>query len=935
MKPYSKNTALHLPNNVLYLQNTVLPEVSMIGTRLMTTLSLLLVPAAFVQAQAAPPVLQTSAGVRQTILSNGLTVLTKEVRGAPVVSVQVFYKIGSRNEAPGVNGIAHQLEHMMFKGTQSRPVQFGRLLGALGADFNAFTAYDQTAYHETVEREKAGAALALEADRMVNAQIDEAKLASERKVVLSEIEGNENDPQYRLSRAVQAAAFPNSPYGLTVGGTRKDIEGFSADKVRAYYQKYYSPEYATLVIVGDFSTESMLAEVNKDFGGLGRPGTQPVTSSAPLVAGGSEATLGGPAQKAPIVLREPGAAPLLSAVYPLPDVNSPDVAALKVLDYVLLSGRTSKLYTTMFESGLAADGGTSPNQFLHGGWYDFNFTPAPGKTLEQLDAALLATLKDLRDTPMAAAEVQQAITQIRASTVLGTVSVDAQATSLGLDATTAGDYRYTDRFLAAVARVTPADVQRAAQKYLQDSSRTVGYFEPTATAEGAGNAAPTTSTQESFNAGPPVDPAEVARYLPPFTATSGATVTLPEQFQLPNGLTVFLLRDAGTPTVSLSAEVRAGREFDTDASAGLADLVAGNLLSGTASRDEGTLARLLDGVGAQLSPSASRFGVEIGGASLSADLPTLIEGLSDVLQHATFPAQQVSLSQARAVQGVRQSDDDPGSVAQKIFRKTVYPVGNPWQVFASAQSLTGLKQSDLLAFYQSHYRPDTTVLTLVGDFDPAAVKVLLTQKFGGWTASGTAPTVAYPQIAAPKGLVRVHPTLPGKTQAVTYLGYQSIDRKDPRYYAALVLNQVLGGDTLSSRLGTELRDVQGLTYGVGSSFSAGRVPGPFIVSLQTNPADTEKAVQAALALIAGVRDRGLTETEVSTARNTLKSSFTVGLSSPAALASTFTSFSGLGLPLSELQQYPQRIGAVTLEQVNAAAKELLDLENIVVVTAGP
>ena len=877
----------------------------------------------------------TTANVRQTILSNGLTVLTKEVRGAPVVSVQVFYKIGSRNEAAGVNGIAHQLEHMMFKGTVDRPVQFGRLLGALGADFNAFTAYDQTAYHETVQREKVGAVLALEADRMVNAQIDEAKLAGERRVVLSEIEGDENDPQYRLSRAVQQAAFPGSPYGLTVGGTRKDIEGFSADKVRAYYRKYYSPEYATLVIVGDFQTDAMLAQVRKTFGGLGKPGTQPVKTSVPLVGARSEATLGSPAAKAPIVLKEPGATPLLSAVYPLPDINNPDTAALKVLDYVLLSGRSSKLYTALFESGLAAGGGTSPNQFLNGGWYEVNFTPAPGKTVEQLDAALLAAIADVRQHPVSAVDVQQAVTQIRASEVLGSVSVDAQAGSLGMDATSAGDYRYTDRFLAALTRVTPADVQRVAQKYLADGSRTVGYFQPTAVQAGAGGSAPTTATQEAFNAGPAVDPAEVARYLPAFPAPGSASVTLPEQLKLPNGLTVFLLRDAGTPTVALSASVRAGREFDTDAGAGLVDLVAGNLLSGTTTRSAVALSRLLDGVGAQLSPSASRFGVSIGGASLSADLPTLIEGLSDILQHATFPADQFKLTQARAIQAVIQADDSPGSVAQKVFRKTVYPAGNPWQVFSTQTTLAGLTQPDLTAFYKAHYRPDTTVITLVGNFDPAGVKALLIRKFGGWQASGSAPRVNYPLVGKPSGIVRANPPLPGKTQAVTYLGYQSIERADPRYYASLVLNQVLGGDTLSSRLGTELRDNQGLTYGVSSGFSAGRVAGPFIVSMQTNPADTEKAIQAALALIGKVRDEGLSETEVSTAKNTLTSEFTVGLSNPAALASAFTGFYSDGVPLDELRLYSQKVGAVTLAQVNAAARSLLDPQNIVIVTAGP
>ena len=874
--------------------------------------------------------------VKRSVLSNGLTVLTKEVRGAPVVSVQVFYKIGSRNEAPGVNGIAHQLEHLMFKGTTDRPVQFGRLLGALGADFNAFTYYDQTAYFETVEQGKAGAVLQLEADRMANAIIDPAALTSERNVVLSEIEGNENSPAYRLERAVQSAAFPGSPYGLTVGGTRKDIDGFTPEQVRAYYQKYYSPEYATVVVVGDFQTAEMMQQVQSAFGKLGKPGTQPIATSATLVPGGSEATLGKTPPKAPIVINEAGPTPLLNAVYPLPDVSSADGPALKVLDYVLLSGRTSKLYQALFESGLAADGGTAPYQFARGGWYSFNFTPTPDTDLKKLDAALLATLADVRNTPVSAEEIARAKTSISTSTLLDTRSITAQATSLGVDATTAGDYQYTDKFLAALQTVTPADVQRVAKQYLPDSARTVGYFEPTkAAAEAGGNASAGGATQEGFNAGPPVDPAEVAKYLPPFTPSGEANVTLPEKYNLPNGMTVMLLRDTSTPTVSLSANVKAGREFDTDAKAGLVDLVAGNLLSGTQSRGELELAKLLDDVGAQLSPAANRFGVQIGGASRDKDLPVLIEGLSDILQSATFPQEQLTRSKARAVQAVRQADDDPSSVALKVFRKTLYPVGNPWQVFSSPETINSLSRQDVTAFYKTHYRPDATVLTLVGNFDPAQVKTLLNQKFGSWKATGPAPTVVYPEIGKPDGMVKVAADLPGKTQAVTFLGYQSIDRADPRYYASLVLNDVLGGSTLSSRLGTELRDRDGLTYGVGSGFTALKQPGAFYINMQTNPKDTAKAVQAALGIVKDVRDNGLNATEVATAKNGLLSSYTVGLADPAALASTFTSLVSDGFPLSELTDYQAKINAVTPEAVNAAASELLDPENIVEVTAGP
>ncbi len=879
--------------------------------------------------------LETTNTVKKTVLSNGLTILTKEIKGAPVVSVQVFYKIGSRNEAAGVNGIAHQLEHMLFKGTASRPVQFGRLFNALGAEFNAFTYYDQTAYYGTVEKEKAEALLELEADRMINAQIDPEKLAGERKVVLSEIEGNENDPSYRLERAVQQAAFPKSPYGLTVGGTRADIEGFSADKVSAYYKKYYSPEYATVVVVGDFETKPMLETVKKLFGKLGTPGTKPIVSSSGLQGNTNESTLVYIAPKAPIILKEAGATPLLNAVYPLPAIGSKDVAAIKVLDAILLSGRSSKLYQALFESGLAADGGTAPYHFLKGGWYSFNFTPAPDVTVQDLDKKLLETIAEVQKTPINDAEISRAKTQIIASTVLSNRSITAQATALGVDATTANDYRYTDRFLAALELVTAADVQRVAQKYLTPNKRTVGYFEPSEAAEGGDRVSAGGATTEAFNAGPPVDPAEVAKYLPAFKPSGAATVSLPQSIQLSNGMQIFLLQDRSTPTVSLSATVLAGREFDTDEKAGLVDLVGSNLLSGTKTRDELQLADLLDNVGASLSPSANRFGVSITGSSLSQDIGVLLEGFSDILQNSTFPEAKVKLFQNRALQGAKRDLDSPSSVAIKLFRKTIYPKGNPWQVFSTTQTLQALSQADLLKFYQDHYRPDTTILTLVGDFDPATVKAQLEGKFANWKAVGPTPSVVYPVVGKPAGLVRQNANMPGKTQSVTYLGYQSIDRKDPRYFATLVLNRVLGGDTLSSRLGTEIRDKQGLTYGISSSFAAFKQPGAFAISMQTSPKDTEKAVQATLSLLKSVRDQGISETEVSIAKKALVSGYTVGLANPEALAGTFTDNYSVGLPLSELTDFQAKVNAVTLEQVNNAAKELIDPENMVIITAGP
>lgn len=895
----------------------------------------LLFPAAAQSAPAAQDLFETTRDVTRTVLPNGLTVLTKEVASAPVVTVQLYYKIGSRNEAPGVNGIAHQLEHMLFKGTASRPVQFGRLFNALGSESNAFTSYDQTGYYGTVEREKAFALLELEADRMKNAVINPEQLGSEKRVVLSEIEGNENSVGYRLRRAVQAAAFPNSPYGLTVGGTRKDIEGFDADKVRAYYQKYYSPEYATLVVVGDFKTPELLAKVRALFGPLGRPGTPPVSVSEPLAARATEATLGSPPARAPIRLREPGATPILEMVYPLPDIASPDVPALKVMDFILLSGRTSRLSRSLFQSGLAAGGGTSPNHFLRGGWYSVSFTPAPGKTLPEVETAYLRTVAEMQSAPVGTEELNRAKTLIRAYQVLGNRSITAQAQQLGVDATTANDYQYTDKFLDAITKVSAADVQRVARTYLREGARTVGYFEPTQVTGAAAESASTTQTNDNYSGGPAVDPAELAQYLPKFEPPAAAQVNLPQEVRLPNGVQVFLLRDPSTPTVTLSGAVRAGREFDTGDKAGLADLVAGNLLAGTRTRDADALGNLLDDNGVSFGAGASRYQVSLGGQSTAATLPILIDVLADVLQNATFPQQEFQLSQQRSLQGIRQREDSPSSVAQRVFQQTLYPEGNPFHPFSSEQSVGSLTRADLEAFYRRHYRPDATILSLVGDFDPARVQTLLTEKLGGWQAQGPAPKVAYPPVRGPQGVQRVGPTLPGKTQAVTYLGFPSIARNDPRYYASVVLNQVLGGDTLSSRLGSEIRDRLGLTYGVYSGFQASLQPGPFTVVLQTNPTDTSRAVDATLALIGNVRERGLTPSEVETAKKSLLSSYAIALADPANLAGTFTGNALLGLPQSELRDYQAKLSAITPSDVNTAARELLDPQNILVVTAGP
>ncbi|NMG11515.1 pitrilysin family protein [Brasilonema sp. UFV-L1] len=886
--------------------------------------------------------------VHKTILDNGLTVLTQEIHSSPVVTVQVWYKVGSRNEEPGLNGIAHQLEHMMFKGTKNRPIQFGRLLSALGSDSNAFTSYDQTAYYNTAERGKLKALLTLEADRMQNARIDATELASEKRVVISELQGYENSPDYRLNTAVMLSAFPNHAYGLPIGGTKADVERFNLEQVEKYYRNFYSPDNAVLVIVGDFQTESTLEATKEIFGKIPKTQKSGVRSQE---SGGGSAVDGfhrlqqlpfrsqESGRTNPIVLREPGAGALLQAVYPLPDVNHPDVPALDLMDRILTDGRNSRLEQALIESGLASDVSAAAVNLIELGWYELLITADPEQDLKKIDSVLKSAIAKLINKGVTTEELNRAKMKLEASVLLSNRDLTSLGLQLGNDETTTGDYRYTERYLTAIRQVTMQDVQRVAKKYLKHEARIVGFFEPTQiTVEGNDAKVNSKRNTENFtsSSGGSVTTQEVKKYLPPVDLASIPTNhTLPEQFTLPNGLRILLVPDTSTPTVTLSGYVKAGLEFDPEDKAGLASVVAENLMNGTKTKDALTVAKILEDRGASLEFETYREGVQIQGDSLAADLPVLIQTLADVVKNANFPTKDFKLSLKQALTALKQELDDPSDVARRTFVQSVYPKKHPLHIFPTEQSLRRISRKDVIEFKTKHYRPDTTVLALVGDFTPESVQELIKTEFGNWKANGVPPTLKYPAVSLPEKVIDVNPVLPGKAQAITYMGNTGINRKDSRFYAALVLNQILGGDTLSSRLGAQVRDRLGLTYGIYSSFLTGKNSGTFMIEMQTSPEDTRQAIASTRELLKEIHQKGVTELEVETAKHILISNYIVSLANPEELIDKILMNEVYGLAKEELRGFPEKIQAVNFEQVNQAARELLYPDKIVVVTAGP
>ena len=867
-------------------------------------------------------------GVRKTSLDNGLTILLKEVHTAPVVSVQVWYRVGSRNEAPGLNGITHQLEHLMFKGTQSRPVQFGKLFSALGSASNAFTSYDMTAYYGTVGSDKLETLLILEADRMQNVLLTAEQLASEKRVVISELQGYDNSPDYRLSKAVMQKVFPDSNYGLSVGGTKADVEQFTLEQVQDYYQKYYQPSNATLVITGDFEEAVVLDQIQTYFGDI--PSREhPATEAAPhpIVIADSPT--------APLVLKEPGSAALFEAVYPIPDAQHTDIPALEILDSILSAGRNSRFYPALIESGLATNAHAYVAALMDSGWYNISVTAAAGQ-LTEIGQVVEEALAQLRNQPITPEELERAKTQLKAGYILSNREIENQASQLAYNQIVTGDHCFSDRYLTGIEAVRPEDVLRVAQTYLIPSQRTVGVFEPTQfEGQPTGNI-PATQTAEDFMPSEPVDPAQVANYLPELSTSTGSdTQALPERLVLDNGLIVLLLADHSTPTVTLSGHLRAGNEWDYLTLSGVASMTADNLMSGTTSKDDIALARTLEDRGASLDFLSLREGVDISGYALSPDLPVVLETFADVIQNATFPQQQLDLSRQRMLTHLQLELDDPGALARRTFQQKVYTQTHPFHGFPTTNSLKSISREGVARFYQQHYRPDNMVLVLVGDFDVLELRSQLQNILGQWHNPQPSTPLTFPEPQLPQTIQRIQAPLSGKTQVVTYMGYPGLERHHPLYFAAMLLNQILGGDTLSSRLGTEIRDRQGLTYGIYSYFAAGIHAGPFAVQMQTAPEDTQKAISSTIALLKQVKEDGITESELQTAQRSILNSYPVDLADPDMLAQRFLMNEVLGLPIAEIRQLPQKIAAVTMTEVNQAIQTFIHPDRLVIVSAGP
>ena len=404
-------------------------------------------------------------------LDNGLRVLLLEDRRSSIVTVQTWYRVGSRNEARGATGIAHFLEHLMFRGTAKHgPGVFARLVERNGGQDNAFTSQDVTSYFVNIAADRLDLVLELEADRMHNLVLDPKIIDAERQVVIEERRTRtEDDPGGFLGEEVSALAFRAHPYGQPIIGWMGDITRITPEEIGAFYRTYYVPNNALLVVVGDFKAADVLAKVKATFGSIPRGAAPPAVTAVEPVQNGERRVL----------VYKQAELPIVYLGYPVPNQQSPDAAALEVLSVVLAAGRSSRLYRDLIhERQLALEAGGDYSYFaLDPNLFWFWATPLPGQTAETLEKELLGHMERLRREPISDVELARAKNQIEASFVFQEDSIYRRA-SLLARFELIGGYALKDTYLDVIRAVTPADLQRVASAYFQDDKKNVGILLP-------------------------------------------------------------------------------------------------------------------------------------------------------------------------------------------------------------------------------------------------------------------------------------------------------------------------------------------------------------------------------------------------------------------------------------------------------------------------
>jgi zinc protease len=854
-------------------------------------------------------------------LPNGLTLLVEENHAAPVVAIQVWMRVGSADERPDEAGLAHLHEHMLFKGTARRgPGEIARTIESCGGEINAWTSFDQTVYHVVLASRFFAEGMDVLADAVTSAAFDRDELQREIEVVCEEIRRSQDSPTRKLSRELFALAFSRHPYGKPVIGTEESVRGFTREGILAFYRRWYRPENAVVIVVGDIREAEAVALAEKLFawpsGSFDRPPARPPE----------------PRRESPQarLRNEPLKEGYLSIAWPSPPLVHDDVAALDALTIILGHGEASRLHRAMKRDRLlCTEVQASCYTPVDPGLTIVGLTLQPSTAREAVREALAQTYR-LRSEEVSAEELSVACRLLESDAVYQRETVQGQARKLGFYQSSAGGIEYEQRYLELIAQLTPARLREAAERWIDPAAATLAALLPDrdapAEAELLG------LLEEAARLRPARTPASSAapEKRAPVRFADPATGPLLRE-ELPGGGVLLIKQERAVPLVALRAAWQGGLRLEDASNAGINMLLARLVSKGTRTRGAERLVREMEAMGGSIGGNAGRNSFGLRSEFLSRHLDEGFEVFAEAISDPAFAAEEVQRERTLQIDELRSREDNPAGVAFLLFSETLYRK-HPYRFdsLGTESSVAALEPGVLSRYRAQQYPAGGVTLSIVGDVDPDQVRELVRRKLSG--AAARRPPIAPPQedpLQAPRFAVRKL----DKAQAHLVVGFPGARLSDEVRWPLEVLSAVLSGQ--GGRLFVELRDKRSLAYSVTSFSMEGVDPGYFAVYIGCGPAKVKEALDGIRDELRRVREDPIGAAELDRARTHLIGTHAISLQRNSARAAVYAFDECYGLGADASAKYAARIAAVRADDVLAAAQRVLAPNREVIALVAP
>ncbi len=835
-------------------------------------------------------------GVRVTTLENGLTIIVREDHTAPVVSAQAWCMAGSVHEGKWLGaGLSHVLEHMLFKGTTTRPgSRIDQEVQEAGGYMNAYTSFDRTVFHIDVPNTGTKVALDILCDIMQHATLPPEEMEKEKQVILREMDMNVDDPHRRSSRRLFETAYTRSPYRFTVIGYPDIFHELKQEDILAYYREKYAPNDVFYVVVGDVGVEDVIGQIREAY-------AQSKARALPALALPLE-----PRQTAPREIIEEAPIELghFHMAWHIPDVRHPDVPLLDVLAVLLGNGRSSRLYQRVRERGglvHSVDAWTySPGA---PGLFGISALAEPEKFQPARDA-ILGEIEKMKAEPVVPEELAKAVKQFISATLSARKTMQGQAHDLGGNWLAANDLNFSERYLAAVKGTTSRELQRVARQYLNAQSRTLYALLPNGASPACARVA------------------ETAREHPI------------QKEELANGLRLLTKEDHRLPFVEFRALFKGGVLAETPETGGVTQLMAKMLLKGTTSRSAESIATEIESLGGNIDSYGGNNSFGVNMEILSQDFETGLRILADVLLNPAFPEAPLEREREAQLAGIRAQKDQLLQSAGSSMRRALFGQrGYGLEAHGSEESVQKLQAKDLRNFHQRLAVPNNCVLAVFGDIEPRKVRAAVDQAFGFWKPAAAPPLRGLDGTPASFDSIKRVSETREKKQAVLVIGYPGATLFEPDRYPLELLQETCSD--LGSRLFLRIREELGLAYYVGAQNFLGLQPGYFAFYVGTMPEKLELVEKELLAEAELLRAEGLTEEELKRAKAKVIGQKKIARQELGAYAMTTALDELYGLGYAHTDHEDGLYEAVTLGQVKTVARNYLKPDAFVVATIGP